>query len=183
MVDSARLGAVVDECTAWAAELVVESDRCGEAAEASEDTLAQPGEGRRGVGSGPAAPGRLRAHRPSGRSAPRLWECRPGRRSRAGETRRNTGNARRTSLVGSVAQGGAFDGFAAAGAFDRGGVDRQQIVMESRTLAGEHAHQPLQHIGQPPAALEIPRLLGQLGNRCERRLPATARPPGQTESP
>src|SRR5512147_314115 len=44
MVDSARLGAVVDECTAGPSELVVEGDRGGEAAEAREDPFAQAGE-------------------------------------------------------------------------------------------------------------------------------------------
>src|SRR3982751_2186905 len=44
MVDSARLGAVVDECTAGSSELVVEGDGCGEAAEACEDAFAQAGE-------------------------------------------------------------------------------------------------------------------------------------------
>src|ERR671910_2928929 len=44
MVDSARLGAVVDEGTAGASELVVEGDRGGQAAEAREDAFAQPGE-------------------------------------------------------------------------------------------------------------------------------------------
>jgi hypothetical protein len=34
MVDSARLGAVVQESTAGASELVVEGDDCGQAAEA-----------------------------------------------------------------------------------------------------------------------------------------------------
>src|SRR5436305_4795911 len=37
MSDSARLRGVVDEGTGWASELVVEGDRCGEAAEAGED--------------------------------------------------------------------------------------------------------------------------------------------------
>ena len=45
MVDSARLGAVVDEGTAWASELMVEGDCAGEAAEAGEDAFAQAGEG------------------------------------------------------------------------------------------------------------------------------------------
>ena len=45
MVDSARLGAVVDECTAWASELVVEGDRGGEATEAREDAFAEALEG------------------------------------------------------------------------------------------------------------------------------------------
>src|SRR5689334_25390033 len=44
MVDSARLGAVVDESTAWASELVVECDGCGQAAEAGEDSFPQTGE-------------------------------------------------------------------------------------------------------------------------------------------
>src|ERR1044071_3034389 len=45
MVDSARSGAVVDECAAWAPELMVERDRGGEAAEAREDAFAQSAEG------------------------------------------------------------------------------------------------------------------------------------------
>src|SRR5215210_6813602 len=45
MVDSARLGAVVDEGAAGAAELVVERDRGGEAEEALQDAFAQAGEG------------------------------------------------------------------------------------------------------------------------------------------
>ena len=45
MVDSARLGAVVDECTAWASELVVEGDGGGEGAEAGEDAFSEAGEG------------------------------------------------------------------------------------------------------------------------------------------
>ena len=44
MSDSARLGAVVDEGAAWAAELVVEGDGCGEAAEAGEDAFSESGE-------------------------------------------------------------------------------------------------------------------------------------------
>src|ERR1019366_332076 len=45
MVDSARLGAVVDECSAGSSELVVERDACGETAEAGDDTFAQAVEG------------------------------------------------------------------------------------------------------------------------------------------
>src|SRR4051794_13403818 len=45
MVDSARLGAVVDECTAGASELVVEGDGGGQAAEALEDALPESGQG------------------------------------------------------------------------------------------------------------------------------------------
>ena len=41
MVDSARLGAVVDEGAAWAAELVVECDGGGEADEALKDSFTQ----------------------------------------------------------------------------------------------------------------------------------------------
>jgi hypothetical protein len=44
VVDFARLGAAVDEGTAGAAELVVERDRGGEAAEAREDAFPEPGE-------------------------------------------------------------------------------------------------------------------------------------------
>src|SRR3954453_11767015 len=44
MVDSARLGAVVDECTAGASELVVEGDGGGQAAEAREDPFPESGE-------------------------------------------------------------------------------------------------------------------------------------------
>src|SRR4051812_819011 len=45
MVDSARLRAVVDECTAGSSELVVEGDRGGQAAEAREDPFPESGEG------------------------------------------------------------------------------------------------------------------------------------------
>src|ERR1700721_2991198 len=45
MVDSARLGAVVDKGTAVASELVVESDRGGEATETLQDPFAQALEG------------------------------------------------------------------------------------------------------------------------------------------
>jgi len=45
MVDSARLGAVVDKGTAWACELVVEGDRGGQAAESGEDSFSEAGEG------------------------------------------------------------------------------------------------------------------------------------------
>src|SRR5215213_2814743 len=44
MIDSARLGAVVDECTAGASELVVEGDRGGQTAKAREDAFPEPGE-------------------------------------------------------------------------------------------------------------------------------------------
>src|ERR671925_2419638 len=49
MVDSARLGAVVDECTAGASELMVEGDRGGQAAEAREDSFPESGERARAV--------------------------------------------------------------------------------------------------------------------------------------
>src|SRR5215211_1602035 len=45
MVDSARLGAVVDQCTAGASELVVEGYRGGRAAEALQDAFSESGEG------------------------------------------------------------------------------------------------------------------------------------------
>jgi len=43
--DSAGLGAVVDECSAGAAELVVEGDRGGEAEEALKDALSKAWQG------------------------------------------------------------------------------------------------------------------------------------------
>jgi len=49
MVDSTRLGDVVDECAARSAELVVEDDAGGEAEEALEDAFSDPGEGAGGV--------------------------------------------------------------------------------------------------------------------------------------
>src|SRR5664279_1650545 len=49
MVDSARLGAVVDKCTAGSSELVVEGDRGGEAAEALKDAFSEALEGARAV--------------------------------------------------------------------------------------------------------------------------------------
>jgi hypothetical protein len=45
MVDSTRLGDVVDECAARSPELVVEDDCCGEAEEALKDAFAQAWEG------------------------------------------------------------------------------------------------------------------------------------------
>jgi hypothetical protein len=45
MVDSARLGDVVDECAARSSELVVEDDASGEAEEALEDAFPDPGNG------------------------------------------------------------------------------------------------------------------------------------------
>src|ERR1700679_2245828 len=45
MIDSTVLGAVVDECAAGSAELVVEGDRGGEAEEALKDALSEAGEG------------------------------------------------------------------------------------------------------------------------------------------
>jgi hypothetical protein len=44
MVESAGLGAVVDECAAGAAELVVEGDGGGEGEEALEDAFSEAGE-------------------------------------------------------------------------------------------------------------------------------------------
>src|SRR5271167_2322366 len=50
MVDSAGgLGAVVDECSAGASELVVEGDRGGQAAEALKDSFSEAGEGASAV--------------------------------------------------------------------------------------------------------------------------------------
>jgi hypothetical protein len=57
MVDSARVGAVVDECTAWASELVVQGDGGGEGAEAGEDSFSEARRVR--------APWRSRVRRPS----------------------------------------------------------------------------------------------------------------------
>jgi hypothetical protein len=45
MVDSTRSGDIVDECAAWAAELVVEGDVTGECEEALEDAFSEPVEG------------------------------------------------------------------------------------------------------------------------------------------
>jgi hypothetical protein len=45
MVDSTRLGDVVDECAARSSELVVEDDAGGEAEEALEDAFSDPGQG------------------------------------------------------------------------------------------------------------------------------------------
>ena len=45
MVDSTRLGDVVDECAARSSELVVEDDAGGEAEEALEDAFSDSGQG------------------------------------------------------------------------------------------------------------------------------------------
>ena len=44
MIDSTGSGDVVDECAAWASELVVERDAGGEAEEALEDAFFDAGE-------------------------------------------------------------------------------------------------------------------------------------------
>src|SRR5580700_6123169 len=44
MIDTTGSGAVVDECAAWPAELVVERDSCGEGQEALQDALSEAGE-------------------------------------------------------------------------------------------------------------------------------------------
>jgi hypothetical protein len=44
MIDSAVLGAVVDECAAWPTELVVQRDGCCEAEQALKDALPEAGE-------------------------------------------------------------------------------------------------------------------------------------------
>ena len=45
MIDSTGLGAVVDECAAWPAELVVQGDSGGEGEQALQDALSEAGEG------------------------------------------------------------------------------------------------------------------------------------------
>jgi hypothetical protein len=52
MVDSTRLGGVVDECAGWAAGSVVEADAGGEGEEALEDAFAEAGVGAGAVAFG-----------------------------------------------------------------------------------------------------------------------------------
>src|SRR6266536_3608618 len=250
MIDSARLGAVVDECTAGASELMVEGDSGGHAAEAREDAFARAGEGARAVafereqvfagpedrldpladrremrpvaglvlaawahdrgvaladGGGEVAAGvalvaqqrfsaaALAAFEQyeadlafvdlGGGELERAW-CAVGREDRvqpeAPEEPRVT---RAPAVVGGVAQGGASDRLTASRALDRGAVDQQRVVIKARALAGEDAHQPLQRFGQPAAAFEIPRLLGQLREQVAQALAGDREEPSVRRDP
>jgi hypothetical protein len=76
------------------------------------------------------------------------------------------GMRRAPAVIGGVAQRAALDRLAAAGALHRGRVEQQQILLEPRSVAGEHAHQPLQRVRRPAAAFEVPGLLRQLGEQA-----------------
>jgi hypothetical protein len=65
---------------------------------------------------------------------------------------------------------GALDRLARPRALHLRAVDQQQIVIKPWTLAREHAHQPLQCLGQPAAAFEIPRLLRQIREQVPQAL-------------
>jgi hypothetical protein len=79
------------------------------------------------------------------------------------------------AVVGGVGQGRTLDGLTASGALHGSAVDEQQIALKAGTFTSEDAHQPLDRLGQPPAALEIPRLGGELGKQVAKTLAATAR--------
>src|SRR5580698_356896 len=229
MIDSAGLGAVVDECAAGASELVVEGDRGGEAEEALKDSLSEAGEGAGAVvleGEGslaapedalyaladrrevwasaglvfaagsddrgvhladtggelasrvaliadqrdralPACAGeQLKRDVPLitfGGSYRDRSGCPVGRGQQVQpETPEEPAVAGAVAVVSGIAECRALDRLAASGALNRGGVHEQQIVIEPRALAGEHAHQPLKRLGQAPAALEVPGLGGDL---------------------
>src|SRR5271165_504266 len=222
MIDSTVLGAVVGECAAGSAELVVECDRGGEGEQALQDALSEALEGSCSValeGQGALAGPEDRLDALADRRQVRSWaglvlaagpedrrvelvnglcECSPGialvadqrlatrstgppeqfqgdvalvafgggdghrpgcavRREDAvqAKTPEEAAVAAAVAVVGGVAQRGALDGLAASGALHRGGVDQQQIVVEPGALAREHAHQPLQRVGEPTAALEV----------------------------
>ena len=102
----------------------------------------------------PAGSVRPRARRVWGSTAPARGGCRPARRSRAAGTPRRTGNGWRSSHSRArdraEAGGPARLTVSRLRAHSTGvRVDQQQIVLEPRALAGEHAHQPLQ--ASPPA--------------------------------
>jgi hypothetical protein len=80
------------------------------------------------------------------------------------------GMRRAPAVVGGVAQRGAFDGLAAAGALLRSGVDERQIVIEPGALTRENRHQPLQCVRQAATTFEVPRLLGQHGEQMRQPL-------------
>ncbi len=77
------------------------------------------------------------------------------------------------AVAGRIRQRRALDRLAASGAFDRGGVDKGQIIDETRAHAGKHARQPLDRLGQPAAALVVARLAGKAREQCDRRRAAT----------
>jgi hypothetical protein len=75
------------------------------------------------------------------------------------------------AVVGRVCQRRSFDGFAAAGALNRCGVDQQQVVGGAGALAREHAHKPLDRVREAAAALEVARLRGQLRKQMRKPFP------------
>src|SRR5271154_6052764 len=222
MIDSTVLGAVVDECSAWASESVVEGNGGGEGEQALQDPLPEAREGagavaleRQGSLAAPedaldaladrremwAMAGLVFAARPEDRRvhlADGLGECRAGialvadqghaavaagaqqqlegdvaliafgrgHRDRSGRTVRGEDRvqpeapeepavAAAIPIVGGIPERGALDRLAATRTLNRGRVDEQQIVIEARALAGEHAHQPLKRVGEPAATLEV----------------------------
>jgi hypothetical protein len=74
------------------------------------------------------------------------------------------------AIVGGLGERRALDGLAAASALHGGRVDEQKVVFEARALAGEDTHQPLDRLGQTPAALEVTGLGGQRGEQVAKSL-------------
>jgi hypothetical protein len=79
------------------------------------------------------------------------------------------------AVVGGIPERGALDRLTRASAFDRGRVDRQQIVIEPRLSL---ANMPISHSNVSASRrrrLKYPGCWGSLGNKCPSRFCATAR--------
>src|ERR1700685_378313 len=77
------------------------------------------------------------------------------------ETPEEPGMAGAIPVVGGISELGTLDRLAAAGAFHRGRVDEQQIVVESGALGCEDLHQPLQRVREFAPPLEVAGLSRQ----------------------
>src|SRR6059058_694339 len=77
---------------------------------------------------------------------------------------------RAPAVVGGIGERRALDRLAAAGTVDRGRIDQQQIVLVAGAVAGEDADQPLDRVGEPAAAFEVPGLRGKLREQVRKPL-------------
>jgi hypothetical protein len=78
-------------------------------------------------------------------------------------------------VVTDVGQGGAQSRFPASCALDRSRVDKQKIIVETRTFLGKEDHEPFQEGGKTATALEVAGLSGDTGKQMPKR------PPGPRE--
>ena len=244
MIDSTVLGAVVDECSAFASELVVECHAGGEAAEPGDHAFAEAGERSGAVAfegeqvfAGPEdrfdpltdrgevrslsflvfaaganeggveqldLGGELASRVPlvaeqrftAGASAAiqehqadlafvDLWGTELQRAGRAvgaedrvqPEPPEIPGVAGAPAVISGVRQRRTLHSLTGARALNGRRIDQQQTVGKAWALAGEHAHQPLQALGQPAATFEVSRLTWQLGKQVTQPLASDRQEP------